>query len=527
MKTEDIKVVHLGLSKPQQKVYSSIQTRNLFMAGIGSGKSHVAAPICMIFISQFPYIRGFIGANTYSQLSKSTLSRIFDMWENYYGLVKDIDYVVDKMPPDHFKTFGSRLKKYDNTISFDNGHLIFLSSLENYTSIDGTEFGYAILDETKDTREAAVKEVITTRLRQPGIYKSDNALYDQDTYNQYMIDGQFKNIEITGEDGLIKKVIWNVVSDSIVEGFNPMFIFTSPAKVDWINEWFGINQNIKEISSKIFSNTDFYYAEKSNYSVTISSTFHNEHNLSPGFIDGLIKSYEHNPQLIEMLVYGSPIAKSGGEWFSRFDRRKHVKKLTFNNEYPIHLSIDENVVPYMTMLVSQFIEEDDIIYWRTYREYCLPNPKNNAESLCGEFLVDYNALINGLFYTGDASSKKRSTLRRGNEHIYDVIDECLEDYVTEYSRNVLKKNPSLATCRDFFNRMLNNGYKDIIVEIDDSCVNLIADMEYLKEDPKGGYKKEMTTDTVTGETYQKYGHCADAWRYQGVTAFPNKFKRTK
>jgi hypothetical protein len=50
-------------------------------------------------------------------------------------------------------------------------------------------------------------------------------------------------------------------------------------------------------------------------------------------------------------------------------------------------------------------------------------------------------------------------------------------------------------------------------------------MEFLKEDPKGGYKKTRVTDNITGENYEKYGHCADAWRYQGVIAFPDEWKK--
>ena len=169
------------------------------------------------------------------------------------------------------------------------------------------------------------------------------------------------------------------------------------------------------------------------------------------------------------------------------------------------------------------MEIEDKIHWRILQEYCLPNPKNNAESLATEFLIDYAGRVSGLYYTGDATSNKRSTLRRGNEHIYDVIDEVLGGYLNHHSRKLLKKNPSLSKCRDFFNRMLAGGYDNIVVEIDEKCVNLIADFEFLKEDARGGYKKQRVTDTTTGENYEKHGHCADAWRYLGVISFPDEW----
>jgi len=515
----------LELSAPQEKVLNSVKQRNLFMAGVGSGKSYVAAPIPVRFAKKYPWLRGFIGANTYSQLSKSTLDRIFNVWLNVFGLIRDQDYVVDRMPPPDFKVYGSRLKKYDNTISFKNGHLIILGSLDNYTAIDGTEFAYAILDETKDTKEVAVKEVITARLRQPGMYVSGKAIYDQDQFDSYMESGIFEERTIKDEQDQDKEIVWNTRRNCKVEGYTPLYVFTSPAKVDWINEWFGINDKIQEINSKIFSKTDFYYGEHSNVSVTVCSTYHNEKNLSLGYIDNKLEDYAHNPSLIDMLIYGCPVGKSGGEWFSRFDRTKHVREVKLNPDLPIHLSIDENVVPYMTMLVSQFEDIDGVVHWRTLKEYCLENPKNNAESLGIEFLYDFSEKINGLYYGGDPSSKKRSTLRKGNEHIYDVIEEVLQDYLNSESRRVLRKAPSLPKCRDFFNKMLNGGLENIKVEIDPGCKNLIADMEFLKEDAKGGYKKTKVRDNITKETYEKYGHCADAWRYQGVIAFPDEWNK--
>ena len=451
----------LDLSKPQTAVLNSVKQRNLFMAGVGSGKSYVAAPIPIRIGKEYPWLRGFIGANTYSQLSKSTLSRIFDVWLNVFGLHRDMDYVVDKQPPPDFKVYGSRLKKYDNTISFKNGHLIILGSLDNYSAIDGTEFAYAILDETKDTKELAVKEVITARLRQPGMYVSGKAIYNQDQFDSYMESGVFKHKTIQDEKGEDKEIIWNIKRECIVEGYTPLYIFTSPAKVDWINEWFGINERIQEINSRIYSKTDFYNTEHSNVSVTICSTFHNEKNLSLGYIENKLKDYAHNPSLIDMLIYGCPIGKSGGEWFSRFDRTKHVKKCKHEEDLPIHLSIDENVVPYMTMLVGQFVDKDGTTYWRTIREYCLENPKNNAESLGIEFMYDYIDKVNGLYYGGDPSGKNRSTLRKGNEHIYDVIEEVLTEYTSSESRRILKKAPSLSKCRDFFNKMLYGGFDHI------------------------------------------------------------------
>ncbi len=514
----------IEISDPQLTVLESTSDRTLMLSGVGSGKSHVGGLVSAEYITEFPEIKGFIGANTYGQLSKSTLSRIFNVWQDEYGWIQDIHYVVDKRPPKHFKKYGAKLKEYLNVISFDNGHMIYTASLDNYKMIDGTEFAYAILDETKDTKEEAVKEVIIARLRQVGMFVSNGSIYSMEDIKRYISE---KKAEVRkDEDGMT--IYWDLFNDCQFMGFNPLYVLTSPAKVQWLNEWFDINDNLEEISQKIFSKTDFYHKITGGNSVTISSTWHNKHNLSAGYIETLIEGYRHNPSLIDMMIYGSPIAKSGGEWFNRFDREVHVKKLELNPEYPVYISLDFNVTPYMTLLVSQFIpnEKTRRMQWNTLQEYCLKNPKNNTGAICSKFLYDYAGKITSLFYTGDPSGKNRDTRSTDSKHDFSIVESTLYMYCGNYSNMCLPNHPGLPRCRDFFNAMLY-GNLPIDVFIDPSCKNLITDFEFLKEDLTGGYKKPKVKDSITGEMYEKYGHCADAWRYQGVAALKEEWKNFK
>ncbi len=133
--------VIVQLSEPQTAVMASRQARILNMAGQGSGKSQVIGYSSGMFISDFPQMLGFIGANTYLQLSQSTLVRVFDTWAKVYGFTEyDAKtnpggaYIVDKRPPFHFQRFH-KLRDYGGTISFYNGCLIFLGSLDNYKGV--------------------------------------------------------------------------------------------------------------------------------------------------------------------------------------------------------------------------------------------------------------------------------------------------------------------------------------------------------------------------------------------------------
>ena len=125
-------------------------------------------------------------------------------------------YVSGKEPPQHWKDCKRNFDRFNNIISFCNGALIFTGSLDNAVMHSGKEMGWSILDETKDSREEDVKEIILSRLRQPGMY---------------LVDGEIKN---KGDQS---------------QQWNPLYISTSPAKVPWIAEWFELEKYIDEISS--------------------------------------------------------------------------------------------------------------------------------------------------------------------------------------------------------------------------------------------------------------------------------------
>lgn len=475
----------ITISKPQEAICSALQQRMLFLAGVGSGKSHCIGLISADFVINYPKQRGFIGANTYGQLSKSTLDKIFKVWEEVFGWVRGVHYVVDKIPPLSFEMQGPQLKDYSNTISFNNGTLIFVASLDNYKVIDGTEFTWACLDETKDTKEEAVKEVIIERLRQPGMWVgSDGKVYDN-----------------SGEVNGVSKKSWN-----------PLYIFTSPAKVQWLNEWFNLAEYIDEITSLIFSKTTFFYKEFTNKAVCISSTYHNVDNLSTEFIPNLLIDLDGNQNTIDRVIYAFPFAKTGGEYISRFDRVKHVKNgMPYDPTIPVHLSFDFNVIPYMTLTVWQIGENEERPVLRQISEYCLGSPQNNTEDCCIEFLYDFAAHVGGAYFYGDPSGKARNTVSKDIKHNYQVVETVLASILHDTSDRVLRNHPGLLKSQGFVNKLFT-GSMGIDLEINENCVNTINDLMYMKEGTNGGYVKETAKDE-NKRTYEKYGHCYDSLKY--------------
>lgn len=479
-------IKEIEVSKPQNAIINSNQQFNLFLAGVGSGKTHCMGIISYKFVKQFPEARGLICANTYGQLSASTLVGIYKVWKEYFGIVKDIHFVVDRRPPKDYKINGAELKSYKNTISFRNGALIWLASLENYQAIDGVEVSYALLDETKDTKEIAVTEVVLARLRQNKMFID---------VNDMLYSTKPKHIKTTG--------------------FNPFYAFTSPAKVQWLNEMFEINENIEEIGSHIFSKTDFYHKNHNGKKVVISSTYHNERNLPDNYIESRRAIWDNTEGLTDMLIYGSPIAKTGGEWYSRFKRDIHLKhNLEFDEDYPLHVSFDFNVVPYMPALSLQIIPKGDEITVRVLSEYALENPNNTTGDVCDEIILDYASKTRTIYYYGDASGKNRHTAvtDKSIRHNYDVIESKLKDFLFEDSARVPRSNPPIAGRRILMNLLFSSNTK-VTIEVDSRCKHFINDLDYLKEDGNGGYIKPKVRDTIKGISYEKLGHHSDCFVY--------------
>lgn len=477
-------------SLPQKAILKSTASLNLFLAGTGAGKTHLGGMKSAWFMSEFPDVRGFICANTFDQLNTSTLFRIREYWasigwtewakENPSGV-----YVSGKEPPPQWEKCKRNFDRFNNIISFCNGGLIFTGSLDNYFSHSGKELGFAILDETKDTKEEAVKEVVITRLRQPGMFK---------------VNGEIKS---TGEK---------------TEQWNPLYCLTSPARVDWLNEMFELEKYIEEISAKIYSDKTFFHKEFNNKCVVISSTYHNVHNVGINYINNIFET--NSEERAKALVYGNPFATTGGEFYSSFDRLTHVGRVSYDPQLPIHISFDQNSVPYNSATIWQVLNNNNIWELRCIDEITLVNPRNSTEDVCEEFIERYPNHKSGLFYYGDASghSKHVSAGKTDYKHHYEVVQYKLAKYLVNTSDRTLWVNPSLVLRRDFINKVFENKLP-IKVLINEDCHYTINDYMYVKQALDGTKDKHVVTDKETGEKYQKYGHCSDSADYLMVELF--------
>ena len=458
-----------------------------------SGKTYLLGIKTYQFIRNFPKVRGFVGANTAMQLTQSTLFRIREYWKSIGIVEYDKDssplgqYVVGKKPPSHFSTEGHSFDSYYNIVSFINGAIVFIGSLENSSAHSGKEAGWGVLDETWDTREEDVKEIIIARIRQRGMF---------------MVNGELKT------------------EGKPEEQYNPLFIVTSPAKVDWINELFSLETYIEEINNSIYSDKTFFWKEFDNKCVVISSTWHNVHNVGENYIRNVLDN--NSDQRGKALIYACPFVSAGGEFYSSFDRLKHVTKCVYDPTKPLHISFDQNSVPYNSCSIWQFEEKENIWYAKCIDEIALENPRNSTEEVCEEILMRYAGHKSVIYYYGDASGKARSTMNKEFKHHYEIIEFKLRRFLTNGSARMMRQNPSVTKRRDFINRIFEEKLP-IRILIDEDCKKMVADMMYVKQDINGAKDKHIVTDKETGDKYQKYGHFGDNLEYILVEVFKNYY----
>lgn len=491
----DAALKDIELSAPQAELLSSMEEMNLFLAGQGSGKTHIMGVISGLLVQTLPHGIGMIDANTYGQLSDSTLVRIFEVWKDYFGWKeynKATDegfYIIDKQPPESFTPHGLTFKSNANKIFFRNGHVIMCGSLDAYKSLDGREVHYALLDETKDTKEDAFKDVIHARCRRPGL----------SVRKSYRFDRHFFPLVPSDHTKALRSI-------------NPIYVFTSPAKVPWLTETFKLEDFREEIEATIFDKEDYFVTKHEGRCTVICSTYHNQKNLPENYIANRVGALSKDR--VDMLVYGSPFSKEGVEYYANFKRSEHVAPNLIDPDLPLHITFDFNVNPYMTLLVSQVVPSGMRQKWRIIDEICLESPRNSIEAVCREFINEYSHLCTaGFYYYGDASGKNTLPIEELRNY-YKLIERELYEVIGPKSRRLLRKNPNHRAVgrktmgrRDFMNKLLS-GAMGVDLEVDPKCKKTIADFELVREDANGAKEKKKVK--INGVMAEKYGHTSDA-----------------
>lgn len=260
-------------------------------------------------------------------------------------------------------------------------------------------------------------------------------------------------------------------------------------------------------------NVDYHY--------TVHHSTYQDNRWLPNEVRAQIEDYKtKNVYLYSVYAKGLWTAKeTGGNFYKDFNRGKHIGQCTYNPDLPLHISFDFNVNPYMTCTIFQLrgkkIEQID--------EICAKNPYNNTPGICKLFMQKYFSHAAGVFVYGDPSGNSEDTRSEKGQNDYRIILTSLA--ALRPQSRVHRKAPSVAMRGNFINAIFEHEFDGISININEKCVNSISDFSYLKEDSDGTKYKQKVKDDETKVTYEKYGHCSDAFDYMITVAFAESYAK--
>ena len=233
-------------------------------------------------------------------------------------------------------------------------------------------------------------------------------------------------------------------------------------------------------------------------------------------MESAMEAKQRNPVKFEALQQQNPkIMEAGQEFYKAFNYERHICKVGYNATLPIHISLDENVNPYITATLYQIIGKE--VY--QIDELCMSHPKNTVRGLADGFISKYPNHNIGVYVYGDATSQKEDTKVEKGQNFFTLFCRYISDY--RPSMRVPRSNPPVAMRGNWINEILESDA--IKIRISDKCHNSIADLQFVKEDADGTKLKKKIRDIRTGVSYEQYGHCSDTFDYMLTYAFATDF----
>ena len=233
-----------------------------------------------------------------------------------------------------------------------------------------------------------------------------------------------------------------------------------------------------------------------------------------GYLQQLKLASGGNAAVLNSIAYGAwGMVRTGDEFWKQFDETRHVRPVKIDPLTTIHVSVDNNVNPYVTQTLWQVFPGVKEV--KQVHELLCASPDNNAPK-AARVLAKWLRSINYtdvLFVHGDPSAKARSTVDENNLSFFaKYIAELRAEGFTVIDR-VKKSAPLIAISAAFINEIYEHNYGGWSIIIGDTCFSSIEDYITVKEDVDGSMKKPKEKDKLTQVTYEPHGHISDTKRY--------------
>ncbi|WP_289091116.1 PBSX family phage terminase large subunit [uncultured Bacteroides sp.] len=251
-----------------------------------------------------------------------------------------------------------------------------------------------------------------------------------------------------------------------------------------------------------------------------------------------VMDFEHDrlydPDYYNVYALGEwGVIKTGSEFLNSFNVGKNSGEYPYIPGLPIHLSVDSNVLPYISVSYWQAdLSKGKDMY--QIAETTAKSPNNSvrrAAKLVSKKLIElgYGDVI---YLHGDASAKAANTIDDNKRSFMDLFIDTLKKDNWTVEDKVGNKNPSVSMTGEFVNAVFEKQLPDLSININDGCRVSIDDYQSVQKDANGAILKTKVKDSVTKQTYEEHGHLTDTLRYvvhdimyEEYVQFANRRKR--
>lgn len=227
------------------------------------------------------------------------------------------------------------------------------------------------------------------------------------------------------------------------------------------------------------------------------------------------------------------VIRTGSEFFGSFARSKHTAEVAYDPTLPVHLSVDSNVLPYITCTYWQVAVDGDRYEVRQIGETCAESPNNTvrkAAKLVARRLHEMG--VDRVILHGDASTKAANNIDDEKRSFHDLFIDTLQKCGIEVEDKVSNRNPSVPMSGEFINAIFDGILPGLNIIISDVCKVSIEDYQSVQKDVNGAILKTKVKNPTTKQTYEAHGHISDTFRYiiadtlrEQFLAFSNRRKR--
>lgn len=455
----EVKNVFIGMDSKGNRQFvpecTCCKTRNIpqmILGGgaAGGGKSYVGSVWLCSTCMRFPRARMALVRKQLKDIKNSTLVTIKEVLSGW-GLVEDENYSVNNLT---------------NVISFWNGSEILMMELADlpsdadFTRVGSLELTGVMVEEATEISERAA-------------------------------------------DTIFSRIRWKLSESFIVP---KMFMGCNPAPC-WLRSRFVQDEDGNPVECR------------PNERFVRFSVWDNPNEQFRQTYEAALNKIKDNATR-ERLLYGNWDFSEPNEMaiYNKFKGDTHlesnVKERYYDPLKPVIVSIDFNVAPHMSSIVSQINYDKKEVYLFSELLGLPKNKENNTPAfsrLLKEYLLAWKH-IGGVSITGDPSGKQRSTTSEDGVNNYTIISETLDKTILRPTIKLMTKQPPQKTRCEFVNDIFD-GYDGWKIIIDNKCRKLIEDLIYQPKNEDGTKSKAKVTDPKTKVKYEKYGHLSDCLDY--------------